>query len=137
MFGFDDDSYFCFSCLLMSLFYGLFWGCCWFVLVQYCEFWNIWGDDGCVVIKFVYGSFCVGGKKVVFVSGDYYWIDDDYWWLMFVEEGCNCVDDFSGVEYFGFDGVDFYVIIDSGQLLDQEVGWWGVDGVYFFGVLGY
>ena len=56
---------------------------------------------------------------------------------MLVEEGRNRVDDLSGAEHSGFDGVDSHVITDSGQLLDQEVGRRGVDGAHPFGVLGH
>ena len=71
------------------------------------------------------------------IRDSHYRIDDDYQRSMLVEEGRNRVNDLSGAEHPGFDGVDSHVIADSGQLLDQEVGRRGVDGAHPFGVLGH
>ena len=135
--GLDDDGRSRLSRPPTSLLHGLLRGRRRLALAQHRELRNIRGDDGRAATKLAHGSLCVGGKEAVPAGGDHYRIDDDYQRSMLVEEGRNRVNDLSGAEHPGFDGVDSHVIADSGQLLDQEVGRRGVDGAHPFGVLGH
>src|SRR5260364_470603 len=110
--GLDDDSHSRLSRPPTSLLNGLLRGRRRLAPTQHRELRNIRGDDGCAATKLAHGSLCVGGKKAVPASGDHYRIDDDYRRSMLVEEGRNRVDDLSGAEHSGFDGVDSHVITD-------------------------